>query len=234
MGQRDPRCAAPGCTFVAVTGQPTCVQHGGQPAARLTTAPIDHMRFCNATRRDGGNCTQPAMKGQQRCRMHGGSAPMAQAKAVERIAETRALDLANKHGLPRSISAVDALQEELDRTQGRIDWLEDQLALQPHDGALLAVYSAERGHLRQLAGGMVTGKVDQRRNVLAEQYLDFLEAAVTATLSDFGLDPHSDLVRRRIGRHLEELSSSGGSPQRNDVIDAEIVSKEPIPQPVTF
>jgi hypothetical protein len=74
-------------------------------------------------RRDGGECTQPAMKAQERCRMHGGSSPRTRAKAIERMAETRAVELANRLGVPRSISAVDALQEELNQTQGRIDWL---------------------------------------------------------------------------------------------------------------
>ncbi|SDY15462.1 hypothetical protein SAMN05661080_02491 [Modestobacter sp. DSM 44400] len=144
------------------------------------------------------------------------------------------MELADKHGVPRSISAVDALQEELDRTQGRIDWYQRQLTLQPHDGALLAVYSAERNHLRQLAGGMVTSKVDERKAVVSERTLDVLEAAVEATLRDFGLDPHSDRVRRAIGRHMTELVKTGDSHKMGDVIDAEIVSDDPIPQPVPF
>ncbi|WP_269178518.1 MULTISPECIES: HGGxSTG domain-containing protein [unclassified Modestobacter] len=88
------------------------------------------MRLCRARRRDGGDCTQPAMKGQERCRMHGGSVPRTRAKAVERVAEAQAVDLANRLGIPRSISAVDALQEELDRTQGRMGL--PRVRLTPH------------------------------------------------------------------------------------------------------
>ena len=153
---------------------------------------------------------------------------------MERIAEAKAVELADRHGIPRSISAVDALQEELNRTQGRIDWYQEQLALQPHDGALLAMYTAERNHLRQLAAGMVNSQVDERKARVTEETIDQLQAAVEATLRDFDLDPHSDRVRRTIGRHLTELSTIGDSHTPDDVIDAEIVSDEPIPQPVAF
>ncbi|MCZ2857823.1 major capsid protein [Blastococcus sp. VKM Ac-2987] len=207
MGRRDPRCEFPGCTYIAVPVQPMCVQHGGTRQARTyMNAPVDHMRLCGARRRDGGNCTQPAMRGQERCRMHGGSAPMARTKAVERIAEAQAVGLANRLGIPRSISAVDALQEELNRTQGRIDWLESELAQRPNDGAVLAVYTAERGHLRQLAGGMVSSKTDERRSMLNEQTVDALEAAITGIVRDLGHDPHTTRVRDVVARHLRAVA----------------------------
>lgn len=79
-------------------------------------------------------------------------APHALRRADERITEAGGIELAHRHGIPRSIAAVDALQEELaPRTQGRIDWLQAEVDRQPHDPSLLAVYTAERNHLRQLA-----------------------------------------------------------------------------------
>ncbi|MGY2005307.1 hypothetical protein [Blastococcus sp. SYSU DS1024] len=101
-------------------------------------------------------------------------------------AEAQAVDLASRLSIPRSTSATDALQEELHRTQGRIDWLESELAKRPDDGAVLAVYTAERGHLRQLAGGMVSSKTDERRAMLDEQTVDALEAAITGIVRDLG------------------------------------------------
>ena len=54
--------------------------------------------------------------------MHGGSIPGAVRKAQETLAERAILDVAAKYGLPRDISAADALTEELHRTQGHVDW----------------------------------------------------------------------------------------------------------------
>jgi hypothetical protein len=42
----------------------------------------------------------------------------------------------------------------------------------------------------------VSGKLDEQRLVLHEQQLDRLEAAITATLRDFGIDASSYSVRQ--------------------------------------
>ncbi|MCZ2810230.1 hypothetical protein O2W15_02160 [Modestobacter sp. VKM Ac-2979] len=112
--------------------------------------------------------------------------------------------------------------------------MDGQLAHDPNNGALLAVYSAERGHLGQLASGMVTSKTDDRRSKLNEQTVTALEVAIVATLRDFGLDPQSQRVRRTIGRHLGKQAWHSDAYTREDVLDAEVVSGEPVPEPVQF
>jgi hypothetical protein len=81
------------------------------------------MPLCGATTRCGGMCKQPRMKGATRCRVHGGSAPQVVRKAKEVVAQAIIERNARHYGEPRSITAVDALTEELARTQGHIDWL---------------------------------------------------------------------------------------------------------------
>ncbi len=130
---------------------------------------MDHMPLCGATTRTGGMCKQPRMKGATRCRIHGGSAPQVQRKAKELVAQSIIERNARHYGQPRSISAIDALTEELHRTQGHVDWLGQQVAAQPQDANLLAVYAAERGHLAKLAGQMVSAKLDEQRSVLDEK-----------------------------------------------------------------
>ncbi len=235
MPQPVPRCSAEGCRYREVPGQGVCVRHGGVKIdpPRHGPAPIDHMpRLCAAVRRDGGSCRQPPIRGAARCRLHGGNAPHVRRKAAERIAETRAVELTHRHSLPRTISAVDALQEELDRTQGRIDWLQREVDLQPNDPGLLSVYTAERNHLRQLAAGMVSAKTDERRQILNERTIETLEAAVTATLRDFGLDPSREAVRQTFGRQLAQRTGHGRSTA--DPVEAAVVPDYRALQSVDF
>lgn len=237
MPQPVPRCSAEGCRYREVPGQGVCVRHGGAKIdpPRHGPAPIDHMaRLCAAVRRDGGSCRQPPIRGAARCRMHGGNAPHVRRKAAERIAETRAVELAHRHSVPRAISAVDALQEELARTQGRIDWLQREVDLQPNDPTLLSVYTAERNHLRQLAAGMVTAKTDEFRQILNERTIETLEAAVTATLRDFGLDPSREAVRQAFGRQLTVAQGTERSKITADPVEADVVPDDRQVQPVDF
>ena len=118
------------------------------------------------------------------------------------MAKARVLDLADRLGVPHSISAIDALQEKLGRTVGRVAWLENQPRQRLDDPNLRAVYSAEQGAPRQLAGGMVSTKTDERRSMLSEQLVNTLEAAITSILNDLGPVPRTEAVRSVVARHL--------------------------------
>jgi hypothetical protein len=107
---------------------------------------------------------QPAIRGTNRCRIHGGSAPQVRRKAAEVVAEASIMEVARHYGMPRDVSPIDALTEELHRTQGHVDWLAREVAARPQDPSLLAVYTAERGHLTKPAGSMVAGKLDEQRS----------------------------------------------------------------------
>src|SRR3954452_4090783 len=102
---------------------------------------MDHMPLCGATTRTGGTCKQPRMKGASRCRIHGGSAPQVRRKAAELRVQAIVERHARHYGVPRNISAIDALTEELYRTQGHVDWLGREVAARPQDANLLAVYA---------------------------------------------------------------------------------------------
>jgi hypothetical protein len=237
MGRLDPRCATPGCKFIAVVDDTRCVRHGGTPPQRTSgVAPIDHMKLCGATRRDGGTCRQPAMRGQARCYKHGGKTPNALAKAQETLVEAAALQAARKYGLPRDISPLDALREELARTQGHVDWLAEQIG---HDTnpAILAVYQAERAHLMRITQQAISIRLDERLRKLHEGSLEVLETALLATLDDLGVNADQVLVRETLARRLEQaLLISNPSVDRDDVIDAEVIrdARAPLPEPVVF
>lgn len=121
-----------------------------------------------------------------------------------RIAEGKVIEGAKKYGRPRRITASDALQEELERTAGHIDWVGTEVGKHPFDPGLLSVYQSERAHLARLSHQIITTRSDERRSVLTEQSVDRLEVAMTAILSELGSDPNSDYVRGVVARHLRD------------------------------
>jgi len=173
----------------------------------------EHLRACGARRKyDGGPCQQPAIRGSTRCRMHGGGAPQVRKAAAQRVTEAATLEVARQYGKPRTIDAGDALQEELHRTQGHVDWLNNQVSNHPHDPGWLAVYQSERAHLAKLSSQIITSNVAERRTVLAEQSVDALEVAMTGILADLGHDPHDGYVRVVVAKHLREAITGAGDP----------------------
>lgn len=196
-------------------------------------AGTDHMRFCGARRRDGGACTQPAMKGSTRCRMHGAKAPQVLQAAAVRVTEAAVIEQARHYGVPRSITAIEALTEELHRTQGHVDWLERHVA-RHQDPGWLNVYQSERAHLAKLSQQMIALRTDERQKVLDAQVLDGLETALNGIVRDLGHDPDSDYVRQIVGRHMRQVASADSATHDPMTIDAEVVSDEPLPEPVAF
>jgi hypothetical protein len=216
MGRRDPQCSSEGCTHIAVVDQSVCVQHGGVPPARPPgpPAPIDHMRKCGATRKDGGVCTQPAMRGQARCYKHGGKYPNALAKAEEVVLEGKIIEAARKYGTPREVSPLDAMTEQLNDTMGHVDWLREQVARDGTNSALLSVYQAERAFLAKLSRDMVVLGVEDRKIKLQAEGIDALERAINNTLGELGVDVDTSWVREVLGRHLRLAfkSAAAGGP----------------------
>lgn len=197
----------------------------------------EHLRACGARRKyDGGPCQQPAIRGSTRCRMHGGGAPQVRKAAAQRVTEAATLEVARQYGKPRTIDAGDALQEELHRTQGHVDWLNDQVSNHPHDPGWLAVYQSERAHLAKLSSQIITSNVAERRTVLAEQSVDALEVAMTGILHDLGLDPHDGYVRGVVAKHLREaITGAGESTATVDADDGANYRPDNVrPLPVAF
>jgi hypothetical protein len=175
------------------------------------------------------------MKGASRCRSHGASAPQVQRKAKELVAQSIIERDARHYGQPRNISAIDALTEELHRTQGHVDRLGQQVAARPQDANLLAVYTAERGHLAKLAGQMVSAKLDGQRSVLDEKAVERLELALTGILRDLGHDPSDAHMRQVVARRLRCVGAArlDGSMSREAAIAVPHLDQD-ASQPTTF
>jgi hypothetical protein len=161
-------------------------------------------------------------------------------RAAERVVEARAVELARQYGAPREIAPLEALTEELARTQGHVDWLAAQLDHR-NDPQWLGVYQAERAHLARLAQAMtpLLEKAEQQRAVLSERTIDQLEIALTGILGELGHDPSSDAVRAVVARHLRRVldptatssSEFGGDP---GILDREVEDARRGPESVDF
>ena len=172
--------------------------------------------------------------------MHGASAPQVRRRAAERVVEARAVELARQYGVPRDVLPMQALTEELARTQGHVDWLAAQLDHR-NDPQWLGVYQAERAHLARLAQTMapLLEKAEQQRAVLSERTIDQLQLALTGILGELGHDPSSDAVRAVVARHLRRVldptatssSEFSGTP---GVLEGEVQDDQRRPEPVAF
>jgi hypothetical protein len=108
------------------------------------------------------------MRGATRCRIHGGSLPQVRRKA-EVVAQAIIERNVRHYREPRVTPGIDALTEELHRTQGHVNWLGREVTAQPHDANLLTVYTAERTYLAKLAGCMASAKPDEQKSMASER-----------------------------------------------------------------
>src|SRR5690606_6651817 len=85
-------------------------------------------QICHATsKRTGNPCGSYAMPGQQVCWMHGGAQKAAIAKGIRRDLVEVGRNLATGYGVPIPVTPEEALLQELERTQGHVTWLEEQM-----------------------------------------------------------------------------------------------------------
>lgn len=172
----------------------------------------DNMRFCTAHRKcDGGPCTQPAMRGQNVCRLHGGGAKQNREAAASRIAEAATVETVRRFAQPRPVRPMDAMDEELARCQGWVDFLETRIRDRPDEMAWVGVYQAERAQLAKLAHQMILARTDERQTVLAEREVSALEEALAGMLRELGHDPNTSYVRGIVARHLRAALEPTGT-----------------------
>lgn len=198
-------------------------------------AGTDRLRPCGVKTRLGKPCRGVAIRGSSRCWMHGGSAPQVRRKAAQNVVEATAVERARRYGTPRKTTAPDALQKELERTQGRVDGVGEQVAEKPDDPGLLSVYQSERARLARLSHQIISSRPDERRTVLAERSIDSLEVAMTGILRELGSGPESSYVRGVVARHLREAITSAGESTTD--VDADPSDDRPRnihPLPVAF
>lgn len=149
--------------------------------------------------------------------------------------EAKIVENVRKYGTPRDIRPIDALEQELHRTQGHVDWLDEQVGLRGADPHLMAVYQAERAHLTKVTQLMMQLDVPGKRIELSERTLDTLQQAIEGIVLDLGHDMASDHIRRIIGRNLEKAVKAAHDDRLTvDVPPEPVVRPEDAPGRVAF
>lgn len=191
---------------------------------------------CGGKNRKGAPCGNSAgyktdHPGSGNCHFHGGSSPNGRKHAVEQAARQAVITF----GLPRDISAVDALMEEVRYTAGHVAWLREQVqALEAGQlvwgmteqvdksatefagtdttyGAKasiwLELYYRERKHLVDVTKAAITAGIEERKVRLAEQQGALVAQVIRSILADLELSPGQQArVPEVVPRHLRALA----------------------------
>ena len=164
-------------------------------------------------RTTGEPCRSPKVIGAQRCRMHSGTRD--RAGNARRAALAGLEQAAARYGFPVTISAADALQQDIERTQGLIVYLEAHLRdvgagelveristehtsgdLQQHiqrvDAAIgvwVELFLKERQHLHQISRTALSVGLQEKRLRVDQRYAEAFEAAFLHVLVGLGRNP---------------------------------------------
>ncbi len=168
---------------------------------------------CPATARTGERCKLPAgwgtdHNGHGLCRFHGGCSPGGR-KQAERLA---AEDAVATLGLPRDIEPHVALEEELWRTAGHVEWLGAEVAKLPAQrvtgSPLLSLYERERRHLLQVSRTALDVGLEERRVRIVEQVGEAVATALRGVLTELGVPLDDPRTQEIVVRHLRALEAA--------------------------
>lgn len=94
------------------------------------------------------------------------------------------------------------------------------------------LYRKEREHLSKVALAALKAGIEERRVRIAERGVDALELALTAALTDLGIDASDERVRAIVGRRLSEAVAADIFGQKDHpsvkVVQGELVSRPPL------
>lgn len=194
---------------------------------------------CNGRKRDGsGYCDQPPGWGTShvgigRCKRHGGSTRLYN----ERVERMRATAIAAKFGVSRHTDPFRALEEELDRSAGLVDFYMLQVQALAHpdnmhgpvgggQGAIpehkpnvwIVLLDDERDRFRRIADTCIKAGIAQRRVELAEQQGQLIAQAIKGILMRVGV-PISPDVAQIVREEMLQLSAATAEEPEDDNVE---------------
>ena len=141
--------------------------------------------------------------------MHGGSAFQVREAGSDRVVEASIVTEADRYTTPLPTTAREALQAELDRTNGAIAYLARVIERFPSPPPeWLAVLNVERQHLAKLADRMVVhqSRVEDVEAEVRDRLIDQLEVAMRGILTDLGHNPDDDVTRGIVALHMRRAA----------------------------
>lgn len=173
------------------------------------------MPLCSATNREGEPCKRMAEHGTAVCHYHGAKAPQVHNKGIERQKEEKAARAAQLLGIPVEIDPHSALLNELHRTAGLVEWVQEQIhndqnaMVTNQDGTKqltpwFRLWQQERDRLTKVAESCARAGVEERRVAIIEDQGRLMSQLLRAVLSELGV-PLDDETTRVVRRHLSYL-----------------------------
>lgn len=156
--------------------------------------------------------------------MHGGSTKAARAVSAANVREREAA----RYSSPRRSTPEDALEEELHRTLGQIDWLNGRLAETPNDQALHTAQARERDRLTKITDQMMKKNVRQRKVVLTEGTVELLDDVLRGVVVDLGKNPDDPQISAIIARNLSRVLDAPGEDSRPSAPAPDVIEAQPV------
>jgi len=171
-------------------------------------------------------CTKPAKTAMTVCHTHGGMAPQTVDAAQRRQQFQAARDAADTFGKPREVDPTAALEEELWRTAGVIDFYmlivqaeeRDELKQYTHDeqgrrwekpSVWVELLNQERRHFVAVAKIAKAAGLEERKVTLAEAQGAMIVALMRAVLTDLDRDdPEAHAI---VARHLRAIDGGAAA-----------------------
>lgn len=178
-------------------------------------------RRCSATNQSGEQCKKLAIPGGTVCYYHGGAAKQVRAAAERNLQKAEVERQIERLGIkPREIGYQDALLEELWRSAGWVDYLEQRVQAEGAESltqwgmggrtasALWAMLEEERKRFVAVAVACGRAGIEERRVQLAEQQGKMLAQVVRQIVTGLGHDLHDEAVQSVVRPALQLVRSA--------------------------
>lgn len=169
------------------------------------------------------------------CSFHRGNSTVMKAKYDPQAEAWKVNRAAATYGIPREVDPFTALEEELYRTAGIVQWLQEAIgAIEERDvthlivtnaerdgesklevideraNELIKLYQVERKHFRDIAKTCIDVGIDVRKMEIAELQAQLFNTALRAILTDLGVIDHPEVLTI-VRKHLSvaAVASSG-------------------------
>lgn len=198
---------------------------------------IEDMAKCIGVDAFGDPCSGRTVEGTELCWWCGGRVNQPSHTVRKKIVQA-ASRLTTTYGAPRRVDAIDAMVEEVARTQGHVDYLEDKIHRTDPDvfarelweaarmeatqeerdvnfpqafaDIYMKQYAWERKHLVEVCSKVIGGKYTEKQTQFIESQVVTLARVLRKILDSLELTPEQeDLARELLPKKIAEITRAG-------------------------